>query len=383
MAAADQRDAARTVESCVRESLARLSGAAAPGNRDCRDIYPEFQAAVEHLSDGRNTVILDDIGMPSMVARIARMDLAPLTGDAGVHPAFLLGGTPVDHVYVSLYQNIVRQGRAYSLPLQDPQSGVVLDEADAFCRAKGPGWGLMPFSLWAALALWCRKSGTLPRGNNYGGRDFFHREETGLATADGRVATGSGPATWAHDGRPEGIYDLNGNVNEWQAGLRLQDGQIQILPGADSLLPGADFSADSPQWRAIRLDGTLVAPDRANTAGTLHYAGQDGRIILAASLPPDSQGTFNCAFSDIHAADGLTVPALARALTLIPDALGLDYGPGWRWIKNSGECLPLCGGGNKADDHAGIFFVGMTYPRDHRYGLAGFRSVYIEEAARS
>jgi hypothetical protein len=382
MASADRRDATRTVEGCVRESVTRLAAASAVGFRDCSDLYPEFKAAVEHLSDGRNTVILDDIGMPSMMARIARMDLEPLTGDSGVHPAFLLGGKTIGQVYVSLDQNIVRHGRAYSLPLQDPQSGVVLDEADAFCRAKGPGWGLMPFSLWAALALWCRKNGTLPRGNNFGGRDFFHREETGLAAADGRVAPGSGPASWAHDGRPEGIYDLNGNVNEWQAGLRLQDGQIQILPGADCLLPGADISENSPQWRAIRLDGTLVAPNQAEAGDTLHYAGRDGRIILTAGLPPDGLGTFNCAFTDIRAAEGLAAPVLARALTLIPDALGLDYGPGWRWIKNSGECLPLCGGGNKADDHAGIFFVGMTYPRNHRYGLAGFRTVYVEEAAR-
>ena len=49
---------------------------------------------------------------------------------------------------------------------------------------------------------------------------------------------------------------------------------------------------------------------------------------------------------------------------------------GWRWISTSGEKMPLSGGANRADDHAGIFFVGTTYPRTQNYNLTSFRILF-------
>ena len=53
-----------------------------------------------------------------------------------------------------------------------------------------------------------------------------------------------------------------------------------------------------------------------------------------------------------------------------------DY-DGWRWISTKGERLPLCGGAHRVLDHAGVFFIGLTYPRTMDYELAGFRSACI------
>jgi hypothetical protein len=372
---ADLDDAARVAQACARECEQRLNGEAIP-SRDCADIYPDFKDAVERMTGGTNTVLLDDEGMPSVMVRIGRMTLSSLISGASeaAHPAFFMGDAALDCIYISKYQNIVRNGRSYSLPMQDPHTLITFDEASGYCRSKGPGWGLTPFSLRAAIALWSKKNGTLPHGNSDSGRDYFFGNEAGIPTSDGRVATGSGPDTWAHNGRPDGIFDLSGNVNEWDAGLRLQDGEIQIIPGADCLLPSADLSPESPQWRAILPDGSLAAP---GTQGTLCYGGEDGCILLTASPAGGDRGTFNCAFRDIRANKGLVVPEIAKALMLFPEAPDEDYGSGWRWIKNEGENLPFCGGAHKVTDHAGIFFVGMTYPRTHRYELSGFRSAYV------
>lgn len=59
-----------------------------------------------------------------------------------VHPAFIINGVEQDLIYISKYQNIVENGRAYSLPMKNPQTGMNFDQAYDYCKAKGA---------WAAL----------------------------------------------------------------------------------------------------------------------------------------------------------------------------------------------------------------------------------------
>ncbi|MCP6237317.1 hypothetical protein NL436_27935, partial [Klebsiella pneumoniae] len=80
----------------------------------------------------------------------------------------------------------------------------------------------------------------------------------------GRTLTGAGPVTWRHDGTPAGIADLVGNIWEFTPGLRLVDGEIQVLANNDAAT-ASDFT-DAAPWKAVLQDGSLVAP---GTSGTL------------------------------------------------------------------------------------------------------------------
>lgn len=335
----------------------------------------EFRLSVEIISGGSNTVLVDDWGIPSVMVRFPMLTNRQLLqeGSDNVHPAFLIGEQPKKALYVSKFQNILIGGRGYSLPLKDPAYGVTYDMASNACRTKGDGWHLFSFALRAALVLWTWKNGFLPRGNSNGGCHFFHPSEKGIPTAGGRVATGSGPVTWTHNKNWNGIYDLTGNVNEWNAGLRLMDGEIQIIPGGNCALPECDTSEDSQEWRAILPDGSLTEP---GSRDSLKYDCRDGKIMITTRNGRRTEEPCNCSFEDIRIEEGLKIPEILYSLILCPETPQGVY-DGWRWISTKGERLPLCGGAHRALDHAGVFFVGLTYPRTMNYDLAGFRSAFV------
>lgn len=336
----------------------------------------DFRAAVEVLYGENNTVIVDEWGLPSVMVRVpARKGRELLkTGTENLHPAFYVGGEPLEEIYVSKFQNVLIDGRGYSLPMRKPAYGIHFDQALQACRSKGKGWNLTPFALRAALALEAKRKGFLPHGNSDRGVDYLHREEHGDTEEEGVVRTGSGPVTWSHNNSRDGIYDLTGNLNEWDAGLRLVDGEIQIIPDGMWMREDCTMGKDCGYWRSITPAGELAKP---GVSGALRYVCDGDGILLTAGEEAGKETTGNCAFGSVRAKEGLKIPELLYALTLYPEQeSGYD---GWRWIKSQGECLPLCGGGYRALDHAGIFFVGLTYPRTQNYNLTGFRSVYIRE----
>lgn len=270
--------------------------------------------------------------------------------------------------------------RAYSLPFKDPKTGVNFDQSVNYCRNKGTGWGLMPYSLWSAIALWCRKNGTMPRGNNNYGSDHGYPHEKGTPTyydsnKIARVATGSGPDTWSHNWMPDGIFDLNGNIWEWCAGMRLVDGEIQIIPYANSMILTTSMAAGSTEWKAIAADGSLVAP---GTAGTLKWDVVSGKIQLTkGTITPKDTGNW-LPYNNMTLGEGLTAaPELAKALLLYPDEPNGDYGGDYHGVNTSGERLPRCGGLWYSTSSAGVFHVYLSYPRTGAYGTLGFRSAFV------
>lgn len=346
--------------------------------------FDDFKVAVEALSGGKNTIILDDLGMPSVMVLFPKVKNSELIAGLSetVHPAFLVNGVEKSAIYVSKYQNIVVNNRAYSLPFKDPKASLNFDQALTYCRNKGAGWSLVPFSLWAAIALWCRKNGTMPRGNNQYGKDVSYTHEKGVVTYndgtnDCRVATGSGPETWNHNWASDGISDLNGNVSEWCAGLRIKDGEIQIIPYANSMLAATDMSANSVEWKAIAADGSLVAP---GTAGTLKYGWDGSKIILTTGVTTpvtvEDVGR-STGYTSLGLEAGLTASELAKVLTLYPDTPAGDYGGDARWINTSGERLSFCGGDWASGSSAGVFYVTLNNPRSTSSALLGFRSAFV------
>lgn len=346
--------------------------------------FDDFKVAVESLSGGKNTIILDDLGMPSVMVTFPKIKNSELVTDLTdtVHPAFNVNGVEKSAIYVSKYQNIVVNDRAYSLPFKDPMTNVNFDQSLTYCRNKGAGWSLVPFSLWAAIALWCRKNGTMPRGNNNWGADIGYPHEKGVETYSesaktARTATGSGPATWNHNWSSDGIADLNGNVWEWCAGMRINNGEIQIIPYANSMLATTDMSAASVEWKAIAADGSLVAP---GTAGTLKYTYSGGHIMLTTGVTTpvtvEDVGRED-EYKSLTLESGLTAAELVKALTLYPDTPAGDYGGDSRYLNTSGERLVFRGGGWNSTSDAGVFCASGNHSRMIENPLIGFRSAFV------
>ena len=97
-----------------------------------------------------NEILYDDKGLPSVMVKIPKMTYADLGlgASTATFPAFLVNGQEVDAIYISKYQNIVQNGRAYSLPGQDPKANINFDTALKACTDKGAGWHLMTAFEW-------------------------------------------------------------------------------------------------------------------------------------------------------------------------------------------------------------------------------------------
>ena len=344
--------------------------------------FDDLKLSIEALSGGKNTVLFDDLGMPSVMIPFPKLKMSDLIagGSENIHPAFSVDGVEKSVIYVSKYQNIVLNERGYSLPMRDPRASLNFDQAVAYCRNKGKGWSLTPYSLWSAIALWCRKNGTMPRGNNNYGADHAYGHEKGVPTyyesgKIARCATGSGPNTWNHNWMPDGIADLNGNVWEWCAGMRLMNGEIQIIPYANCMAADASMGASSTLWKAIAADGTLVEP---GTAGTLKYNYMSGHIQLASGDITPEDTWRGDTYQNMTLDSALTVPEIAKALLIYPDEPGGDYGGDGHYMNNSGERLPFCGGSWSFASSAGVFNVNLGGPRSDSNTYVGFRSAYCE-----
>jgi hypothetical protein len=228
----------------------------------------------------------------------------------------------------------------------------------------------------------------MPHGNNNYGRDIDYKHETGRLTQSdailgdsgtARTATGSGPVTWSHDHTPDGIFDLNGNVHEWVGGLRIVDGEIQVLADNDAADNTKDQSDVSTLWRAIAsAGGSLVDP---GADGTLKYdaTGETGAGSVQIDTVIDSQsdGTTYAAgeFESMAADAGITVPERMLQLGLAPagSALGGDY----IFVRNVGERLPIRGGRWSYGANAGVFGLLLNSARSDANSVIGFRPAFV------
>ena len=360
--------------------------------------FDAYRLAVESTCPG-NTVLLDDMGKPSVMVRIPKFNISDVLegGSNSPHPAFIVNGVEVDEIFISKYANIVEGERAYSQPMRDPRTYITFDQAKKCCENKGRGWHMMTNAEYAAIALWCQKNGFLPRGNTSYGKSHEQPQEHGtiIKNSGGRVATGSGPVSWAHDNSPAGIYDLCGYVWEWVSGMRVMDGEIQVIPDNNAAM-GVDENRESTLWKAIMPDGRLVAP---GTAGTLKY---DSVAAGIATTTQSNLGAMQLSterthpqytggstdeyyaygqqtFESLGVKSGLVVPEIAKVLGLYPSKPEAGGHQGdYFYCRNYGQRLPLRGGCWIDGSTTGVFAFRLWRSRRHFDIGLGVRAAFVD-----
>ena len=344
--------------------------------------YAEITLGKNHLewiADGGGTpkyfpslyVVFPAERSPIADARIAAAQL---------HQAFLLGDDVVARkLYIGKYQGNIRNSNSKDLVLSlrglDCKHTINLDASVAACRNNGTTHHLTTNAEYAYLALKCKAQGFQPQGNNSFGKDeqgnygdIVHQYTSGSTKYFGRVAQGSGPLTWFHDGSPLGVWGLNGNVYEWSPGYRLMDGKIQVLAYNTAALAATDMGAASVAWKGILTDGTLVAP---GTEGELVFGDKDAvgdYVINIAGGTWDGTNYFGRPFTSIEYAG---FPAILKELAIIPHDAG-DYGSDYQYFNLSGERCPYRGGSWCHGSNDGVWcadLINTRAPASHGIGL--------------
>ena len=371
-----------------------------------RDRYEPARFALEAASGGKNTLLFDDLGRPSVMVRIPIFLWSDVLEGAPKEPcsAFVAGGKVLDCIYVSKYMNVIEYGRGYSLPGRDPAHTLTIDEARAACAAKGKGWHLLTNAEWCALMHWSVKNGTVPRGNASFGGDpdrpwdrgvlSIQRRGRGLEE-EMRTLTGTGPDRWNHDGGPWGVSDLAGNAWDWVSGFRTVDGELQFIPDNDSAM-NVDESPDSPLWQAVLQDGSFVPP---GTPGTLKYDGtvpgtdspedvgiRGGYRLNTRMEFPNYTGKEAdtahraygwCFFKTLSPAEGVEVPPLLYRLGAMPLPDGYQDSSVF-FLRNYGERTAARGGSWFDGTFGGIWELYLRETRAFIYPDISFRAAWAE-----
>lgn len=323
-------------------------------------VKPVIPAPVDGVKE-ETVVIYDNAGIPSIMRKFSRVTNAELFGGTDKpHPAFVIGGEVYDEIYISVYPNCEINGKPYSLPFQKLWTNITNDDAAKACFSKGEGWHLMTAAEWGLIANISLKNGTLPHGNTNCGKYHADESEKGVVYDNYRTLAGSGPATWTHNHKPDGVHDLCGNVWEMVRGLRIKDGMLQASKNNDAAMD-IDLSETSGDWLPI-VDGECNAI----------YASVSGGDITLTTYEDISQDYDGCEWGDVN------MDCESEQLKEL--ALYSGENNAYLYIDSTdGEYFPFRGGSWNDGTYAGVFSAYLGKSRTGSYTHIGFRSAYYKK----
>ena len=348
-------------------------------------IKDSLRQSVELASGGLQTVMYTAKGQPTYMNIIQKYDMSTIDPSlSGTHPAFIVDGVEKPEIFIGTYQGKIVSGELLSLPNVDPTVSTNYDNFLNAARASGNGHHLITNAEWSAVALQCYKNGTQPMGNSYYGRSsedplLIGRRQDGLnpgnTSGSARTLTGSGPVQWRHNGKENGIADLSSNVWEWNSGMRIFNGEIQVIANNNASKLAIDLGAASTEWKAINGEtGNLVTPDGSGTTvGTIKYA--DGGTADYTINGSNFGGIRN-----LSTTKPVTAAALARlkALCLYPHTENTaSYNGDYFGKSMTGETLPLRGGSWYNAAIAGVFTLYLSFARSKTDTGFGARPAFV------
>lgn len=243
-------------------------------------------------------VIYDKNGLPNMMLKVE--NTAPTKEQAD--PIFIVKGVEYDSIYLSRFLNSAVGDQVVSLPFRDPLASISMDDAIRKIRQKGEGWHLLTNCEWQYI-----KGTTRPgtHGNTACGKYHGDDAESGVLSEYGRTETGSGPASWYHNGNKEtGIADTIGNVWKIVSGIRLKRGKLEYMANNDAAAPDADLSEESTEFLEVLVDGCPVKIG----------PGENGMMITTGEV----EG-YDCVERGDVCIDLKTVPDILKDIGIITD----------------------------------------------------------------
>lgn len=357
-----------------------------------RDMY---RMQVEAASGGAQTVLYTALHQPSIVNIIPAFNMQDIDAGlgTGLHPAFVVDGVQKRELFIGTYAGAIQNGELISMPGVDPAVSLDHDAFVSAAKACGEGWHCMTNVEWAALAAWCWKNGTLPRGNSYYGTSNYAPWEVGRRQDGGapgvpsgasRVLAGSGPARWRHDNTFSGIADLCGNILEWAPGLRLVGGEIQVVQDNNAAMTTSDLGPTASAWKAIHgSTGALITPTFTGSIAGDNYA---PTTTSSVRMAVSGTASYTLVRASGQSFAGLTnpgsTPVSATALQVLkrlglfpPASSGL--GEDGLWTALTGERLAIRGGSWNLGTRAGVFALGLNYPRATAADSIGARPAFV------
>lgn len=300
-------------------------------------------------------VVYDKNGLPNMMLKVE--NTAPTKEQAD--PIFIVKGVEYDSVYLSRFLNSAVGDQVVSLPFRDPLASINMDDAIQRIRQKGEGWHLLTNCEWQYI-----KDTTRPgtHGNTAYGKYHGDDAERGVLSEYGRTETGSGPASWYHNGDKEtGIADTIGNVWKIVSGIRLKRGKLEYMANNDAAAPDADLSEESTEFLEVLVDGSPVKIG----------PGENGMMITTEEV----EG-WDCVERGDVCIDLKTVPDILKDIGIITDDTETETDI-FAADAELDEAICFVGAGWYFTSNSGPSALGLNYPRTYAYADIGLFSALL------